>query len=89
MGRLKMFDVIVFTMICTIGVYTGTQFFEPIVIDQLRKDGNLRKDIDIPEYDGEGNPVAPKSMLQLREELDKVLAQKEEGRNESKDVSPK
>ncbi|KAG0670390.1 hypothetical protein C6P43_003087, partial [Kluyveromyces marxianus] len=48
-------------------------FFEPIIIDQLKKDGNLRTDIDVPQYDEEGNPVLPKSMLQLREELDQVI----------------
>lgn len=63
----------VFSIICTIGVYTGTRFFEPIVIDQLKKDGGLRSDVEIPQYDEEGNPVLPKSMLQLREELGQVL----------------
>lgn len=28
----------------------GTQFFGPLVIDQLRKDGNLRTDINIPDF---------------------------------------
>ncbi|CAI4047002.1 Ecm19p SKDI_12G4160 [Saccharomyces kudriavzevii IFO 1802] len=42
---------------CLVGVYTGTKFFEPIVIDRLRKDGNLRTDVPIPEYDEEGRIV--------------------------------
>ncbi|CDO94318.1 unnamed protein product [Kluyveromyces dobzhanskii CBS 2104] len=72
-GRIRGIDVVVFSIICTIGVYTGTRFFEPIVIDQLKKDGGLRSDVEIPQYDEEGNPVLPKSMLQLREELGQVL----------------
>ncbi|ODV83892.1 hypothetical protein CANARDRAFT_29621 [[Candida] arabinofermentans NRRL YB-2248] len=40
-----------------IGVYTGVKFFEPIIIEQLRKDGNLRSDIEIPEFDKDGNRI--------------------------------
>ncbi|KAG7888282.1 hypothetical protein KL936_003494 [Ogataea polymorpha] len=39
------------------GVYMGMKFFEPIVIEQLRKDGNLRTDIDVPHYDEDGNKL--------------------------------
>ncbi|KAG7879476.1 hypothetical protein KL905_003127 [Ogataea polymorpha] len=39
------------------GVYMGMKFFEPIVIEQLRKDGNLRTDIDVPQYDEDGNKL--------------------------------
>ncbi|KAG7882777.1 hypothetical protein KL938_003200 [Ogataea parapolymorpha] len=39
------------------GVYMGMKFFEPIVIEQLRKDGNLRTDIEVPQYDEEGNKL--------------------------------
>ncbi|SCW01810.1 LAFE_0E07756g1_1 [Lachancea fermentati] len=77
MARLRTFDLIAFSLVCFVGVYTGTQFFEPIVIDRLEKDGNLRKDIEIPQYDEEGNPLNPKSMLELRQELSKVQEQKE------------
>lgn len=69
--------MIAFSLVCAVGVYTGTQFFEPIVLDRLKKDGNLRKDIEVPEYDEEGNPVAPKSMMQLRNELNKVQDQRD------------
>lgn len=69
--------MIAFSLVCAVGVYTGTQFFEPIVLDRLKKDGNLRKDIEVPVYDEEGNPVAPRSMLQLRNELNKVQDQRD------------
>ncbi|SCV05947.1 LANO_0H18690g1_1 [Lachancea nothofagi CBS 11611] len=72
MARIRMFDVIAFSLVGFVGIYTGTQFFEPIVIDRLRKDGHLRSDVEIPQYDDEGNPLSPKSMLELRQELDKV-----------------
>lgn len=69
--------MIAFSLVCAVGVYTGTQFFEPIVLDRLKKDGSLRKDIEVPEYDEEGNPIAPKSMMQLRNELNKVQDQRD------------
>lgn len=77
MARIRGFDVIAFSLVCAVGVYTGTQFFEPIVLDRLKKDGNLRKDIEVPEYDEEGNPAAPKSMMQLRNELNKIQDQRD------------
>lgn len=80
-GRIRPFDVAAFVLVCFAGVYSGTQFFEPIIIDQLEKDGNLRKDIEIPKYDEEGVPVAPKSMLELKEELNRVLEQKNSERS--------
>ncbi|CAR22893.1 Protein ECM19 [Lachancea thermotolerans] len=72
MPRIKAFDVIAFSLVTFVGIYTGTQFFEPIIIERLKKDNNLRSDIDVPQYDEEGNPLSPKSMLDLRKELEKV-----------------
>ncbi|CAG99261.1 Ecm19 [Kluyveromyces lactis] len=83
-GRIRGMDVVIFSVICAIGVYTGTRFFEPIVIDQLKKDGGLRTDVEIPKYDEDGNPVLPKSMLQIREELDQVLAEQKLAREQAK-----
>ncbi|CDK24938.1 unnamed protein product [Kuraishia capsulata CBS 1993] len=40
-----------------VGVYTGVKFFEPLVINQLEKDGNLRTDIPVPQYDSDGNRI--------------------------------
>ncbi|GME82973.1 unnamed protein product [Ambrosiozyma monospora] len=40
-----------------LGVYMGVKFFEPMVIEQLRKDGNLRSDIPIPEFDENGDKI--------------------------------
>ncbi|KAG7696095.1 hypothetical protein KL930_003121 [Ogataea haglerorum] len=45
------------TVFAAAGVYMGMKFFEPIVIEQLRKDGNLRTDIEVPQYDEEGNKL--------------------------------
>ncbi|SCU94456.1 LAME_0F07514g1_1 [Lachancea meyersii CBS 8951] len=72
MPRIKLFDVAAFALVGFVGIYTGTQFFEPIVIDRLRKDGHLRTDVEIPQYDEEGNPLSPKSMLDLKGEMDKI-----------------
>ncbi|CUS20264.1 LAQU0S01e02696g1_1 [Lachancea quebecensis] len=72
MPRIKAFDVIAFSLVTFVGIYTGTQFFEPIIIERLKKDNNLRTDIEVPQYDEEGNPLSPKSMLDLRKELEKV-----------------
>ncbi|SCU84317.1 LAFA_0D09296g1_1 [Lachancea sp. 'fantastica'] len=78
MPRVKFFDVAAFGLVSFVGIYTGTQFFEPIIIDRLRKDGNLRTDVEIPQYDEEGNPLAPKSMLDLREEMEKIQQQQQQ-----------
>lgn len=40
-----------------LGAYGGMKFFEPIIVEQLRKDGNLRTDIDIPEFDKNGDKI--------------------------------
>lgn len=53
MARFKAFDLVTLGVITVGGIYMGTQFFGPLVIDQLKKDGNLRTDIDIPEFDKE------------------------------------
>lgn len=82
MPRIRAFDVIAFSLVSFVGIYTGTQFFEPIIIDRLKKDGHLRSDIEIPQYDEEGNPLAPRSILELRQDLEKVQeAQKAEKAN--------
>ncbi|ANZ75089.1 BA75_02441T0 [Komagataella pastoris] len=46
-------------LVAGVGVYTGVRFFEPMVIEQLEKDGNLRKDIAVPKYDSEGELIGP------------------------------
>lgn len=76
MSRLKSFDLIAFSLVCFVGIYTGTQFFEPIIINQLEKDGHLRSDIEIPRYTEDGNPIAPKSILELKKELEKIQDRK-------------
>ncbi|VEU20540.1 DEKNAAC101461 [Brettanomyces naardenensis] len=44
-------------VICGVGVYTGVKFFEPLVVEQLKKDGNLRGDIPTPEFDSKGDRI--------------------------------
>ncbi|KAK8440787.1 hypothetical protein ACI3LY_000932 [Candidozyma auris] len=34
-----------------IGWYTGVKFWQPLIVEQLKKDGNLRDDIYIREVD--------------------------------------
>ncbi|QLG71594.1 hypothetical protein HG535_0B06390 [Zygotorulaspora mrakii] len=72
MPRIKGFDLFTIGVIIVAGVYTGTKFFEPLVIEQLRKDGHLRTDISVPKYNSEGEPVDEKSMMQLRKELEQI-----------------
>lgn len=50
----RLLTVVVFA---GLGVYSGVKFFEPLVVEQLRKDGNLRSDIEIPKFDEEGNKI--------------------------------
>lgn len=50
----KILTVVVFSLL---GAYSGVKFFEPIIIEQLRKDGNLRTDIEIPEFDKNGDKI--------------------------------
>ncbi|SSD58378.1 uncharacterized protein SCODWIG_00139 [Saccharomycodes ludwigii] len=80
MGRLKSFDLTVLGVIFIAGIYTGTKFFEPIVIDQLKKDGNLRTDIEVPLYDDSGNPLVPKNMMNIKDELTRVSEERNKER---------
>ncbi|GMM31035.1 Ecm19 protein [Martiniozyma asiatica (nom. inval.)] len=50
----KILTVVVFSLL---GAYSGTKFFEPIIVEQLRKDGHLRTDIEIPEFDKNGDKI--------------------------------
>ncbi|EDO18725.1 hypothetical protein Kpol_1055p82 [Vanderwaltozyma polyspora DSM 70294] len=72
MSRFNMLNLSAVGVAIVAGIYGGTKFFEPIVIEQLSKDGNLRKDIEIPKYDNEGNPIEPKSVLNLRKEFENI-----------------
>lgn len=75
MSRFNGFGLTAVIIASVAGVYSGTKFFEPIIIDQLRKDGNLRNDIEVPKYDEEGNPLHPISVLQLAQDMDPALPQ--------------
>ncbi|TID18151.1 hypothetical protein CANINC_003892 [Pichia inconspicua] len=50
----KVLGVLVFS---GLGVYSGVKFFEPLIVEQLRKDGNLRSDIPIPQFDENGDKI--------------------------------
>ncbi|AET38765.1 Ecm19p Ecym_3272 [Eremothecium cymbalariae DBVPG len=78
MGRLKSYELVGFGLISLFGIYSGTKFFEPIVIEQLRQDGNLRTDIEIPKYDKEGNPVLPEDVLEHQKHWQKAVLQEVE-----------
>lgn len=84
MGRLKAFDLITFAIVSIGGIYMGAQFFEPIVVNQLRKDGNLRKDIELPQYheDQDGLKNAEDLRAQLVQIHEREL--QEAGQNDSK-----
>ncbi|ODV62633.1 Ecm19p ASCRUDRAFT_136721 [Ascoidea rubescens DSM 1968] len=57
MGRLRASDVATLCAVLFAGVYGGTRFFEPMIIDKLREMDALRDDIPIPVYDKDGNRV--------------------------------
>ncbi|ODQ62656.1 hypothetical protein WICANDRAFT_60714 [Wickerhamomyces anomalus NRRL Y-366-8] len=57
MSRINFFNFSAIALVCTAGVYTGTKFFEPIVVERLRLDGNLRDDIEVPKYDENGELI--------------------------------
>ncbi|GAV47517.1 hypothetical protein ZYGR_0H03610 [Zygosaccharomyces rouxii] len=67
MGRIKAFDLVTLAVVSIGSIYMGAQFFEPIVVDQLRKDGNLRKDVEVPQFDE--NQDGSKNAEDLRAKL--------------------
>lgn len=72
----KLLTVLVFA---GLGVYSGVKFFEPLVVEQLRKDGNLRSDIEVPQFDKNGDKIV--NGVDKSVELDKLrerLEQKKE-----------
>ncbi|CCH58594.1 hypothetical protein TBLA_0A08040 [Henningerozyma blattae CBS 6284] len=66
-GKLNGFNLLTLGVITVLGIYTGTLFFEPIILQQLEKDNNLKKGMQIPKYDSDGNPIReiPKSLQPL------------------------
>ncbi|KAH3671113.1 hypothetical protein OGAPHI_000824 [Ogataea philodendri] len=54
---VNMNKIVTVSVFAAAGVYMGMKFFEPIVIEQLRKDGNLRTDIPVPQYDENGSKL--------------------------------
>ena len=59
-----------------LGIYSGVKFFEPLVVEQLRKDGNLRSDIDVPEFDKNGDKIV--NGIDRSEEFEKLREKLEE-----------
>lgn len=57
MARLRGFGATTAAVVAVASVYMGVNFFQPIVVEQLRKDGHLRTDIDVPKFDSDGNIV--------------------------------
>ncbi|CCD27117.1 Ecm19p NDAI_0J02250 [Naumovozyma dairenensis CBS 421] len=47
MARLRGFDVLTVAVVSAASVYMGINFFQPIVLQQLDKNGGLRPDIDV------------------------------------------
>lgn len=73
---LKLLTVLVFS---GLGMYSGVKFFEPLVVEQLRKDGNLRADIEVPQFDKNGDNIV--NGIDQSVELDRLrerLEQKKE-----------
>lgn len=54
MRRVTGHNAITVGIVSIISVYMGVNFFQPIVIERLRKDGNLRQDIDLPHFNPDG-----------------------------------
>lgn len=85
MARLKAFDLLSLGVVSAAGVWMGIRFFEPLVIDRLREDGNLRTDIPVPEYDKNGDPIDSRPMSDLRDEL--IALQRREKEQKASDPS--
>ncbi|KGR01219.1 hypothetical protein MEM_06168 [Candida albicans L26] len=68
--------VITTTAIIT-SIYFGINFWKPIIIEQLEKDGNLRKDIEIDHRNsntsGSEAIDQPKSWQDLRQKINAVI----------------
>ena len=68
--------VITTTAIIT-SIYFGINFWKPIIIEQLERDGNLRKDIEIDHRNSSitGSQAAeqPKSWQDLRQKINAVI----------------
>ncbi|RCK63496.1 Protein ECM19 [Candida viswanathii] len=67
-GKLVIASVAIVT-----SVYFGVNFWKPIVIEQLRKDGNLREDIKIDQAAMEEEAQQPKSWSELRQKFEAVV----------------
>ncbi|GMM35290.1 Ecm19 protein [Saccharomycopsis crataegensis] len=76
MSRVRGFDLVTLAMCIGVGIYTGNKFFTPLVVDQLQKDGNLRSDIPVPEFDADGNRKDVQRELEsLKEKLQETKSQ--------------
>lgn len=53
MSRITGHNAITVGIVGIISIYMGIKFFRPIVIERLRKDGNLRQDIDLPNFNSD------------------------------------
>ncbi|EGV66339.1 hypothetical protein CANTEDRAFT_117073 [Yamadazyma tenuis ATCC 10573] len=40
-----------FLLVGSISWYAGVKFWQPLIVEQLKKDGNLRTDVEIPEIE--------------------------------------
>lgn len=54
MRRVTGHNAITVGIVSVISVYMGVNFFQPIVVERLRKDGNLRQDIELPHFNPDG-----------------------------------
>lgn len=79
MPRMRGFGITTVAIVSVASIYMGVNFFQPIVIEQLRKDGNLRRDIDLPKFDKDGNVIIPENVAQQLS-----LSQQEQQSNPSK-----
>lgn len=61
---MRGFGITTVAIVSVASIYMGINFFQPIVIEQLRKDGNLRTDVDLPKFDKDGNVIIPENMAQ-------------------------
>ncbi|CCK69039.1 Ecm19p KNAG_0B06090 [Huiozyma naganishii CBS 8797] len=59
MARIRGYGNVTVGVLSLISIYMGVNFFQPIVIEQLRKDGHLRQDMQLPHYDSDGKVIPP------------------------------
>lgn len=55
MPRVTGHNAITVGIVSILSIYMGVNFFQPIVVERLREDGNLRQDRELPHFNQDGS----------------------------------